>query len=228
MRTMRSGLGGFTLIELLISLTIMMMIFTLGFYGYRLYNQSWQRDLSTFNQSFEQYKSIDLLNSALHGVIPYMVRFEDKQSFYFLGREQGFTAVTMTAIFNPQAPAVIRLFKEPTQNGQYQLVYEEASLQNIVLVDPDQILPFQHRLVIMSELQSIDFSYWSWKSKQALFDSVSETQADEAAPQWYSEFDALTAQIHPGRVLIKLENFELLIAVPQRSQLGEVIPEVVF
>ena len=203
------------------------MIFALGFYAYRLYSQSWQRDLSGFEQSFEHYKSIDLFNSALHGIIPYMVKPDQKEAFYFLGRAQGFTAVTLNALFNPAAPAVIRVFKENTADGNYQLVYEEASLQGIVLVDPDQNLPFVHRLVLMTELKNIEFSYFGWKNKQALFDSVNDEAGPDHGPRWFNEYDGLTALMHPSQLQIKIEGFELIIQVPQRSDLGNVIPEVV-
>ena len=221
-----SVLRGFTLLELLISLTIMMMIFTLGFQGYRLYSQSWQRDLSDFQDSFEQYKTLDLFTTALYGIIPSMVKNGDRQAFYFLGRGEGFTAISMAPIFNPGASAVIRVFKEPQQDGKFQLVYEEASLRDLVLVTPDQLLPFEHRLVVMTDLPAIGFRYFGLSSKESLFNAISDDNGQLPSQQWYDEYDGLKTELHPSKLLLQLDQFELQIPIPQRSQLGEVIPEV--
>ncbi len=218
--------GGFTLIELLISFTIMMMILGIGFQGYRLYSNSWKKDLSQFSNTFEAYKTQDLFTVAVRGIIPYMVKAGDKQAFYFLGREEGFTAVTLSPMFNAGASAVIRVFKEQLPNGRFQLVYEEASLMGLVLVSPDQELPFQHRQIIMVDLPAIEFGYFGIKSKQSLFDALSSQAGDVPASEWYSAYDGLQAEMNPAKVRIKIDALEIVIPVPARANLGDVTPEV--
>ena len=227
MTGLKQSLRGFTLIELLISLTIMMMIFTLGFQGYRLYSQSWQKDLSKFNSSFQRYKTEDLFTSAIYGIIPYMVQSVDKQAFYFLGREEGFTAVTVSPMFSPEASAVIRVFKEQLPDGKFQLVYEEASLRDLVLVSPEQELPFKHRRIVMTGLPSVEFAYFGLKNKQALFEDADSSEGSQTIRQWFPVYDGLQTELHPSRLRIKLDNLELNIDVPSRFDLGYVTPEVV-
>ena len=226
MKALHRKSRGFTLVELLISFTIVMMILGIGFQGYRLYSNSWKKDLSQFSSTFEAYKTQDLFTLAVRGIIPYMVKAGDKQGFYFLGREEGFTAVTLSPMFNAGASAVIRVFKEPLPNGKFQLVYEEASLMGIVLVSPDQELPFQHRQVIMADLPAIEFGYFGIKSRQSLFDAISSSEGDIPAPEWHSAYDGLQAELNPAKVRIMIDALELVIPVPARSNLGDVTPEV--
>ena len=139
--------AGFTLIELLIAMSIMLMMLVLAATAYQLYTDSWKRDLSKVEQRYQTFRGTELLLDAIQATLPLSVTNQGGRAYYFLGREEGFTAVTYAPIHQTGSPAVIRVFRELNDNGRFKLVYEEASLVNTVLKDADQVLPFSYRAV---------------------------------------------------------------------------------
>lgn len=212
---------GFTLIELLIAMSIMLAMLVLSGTAYQLYTSAWQRDLSNIHQSYQSFRYTELLLDAMQGLIPLAVTNESSDAYYFLGREEGFTAVTYSPMYSVGYPAVVRIFRERNEQGLYRLVYEEASLQHTVLRDAGQFLPFSHRLVVMDNLVVLQFSYFGWKNSQtralAYGDiDVSITQA----PQWFAEFDAKVRKLHPEKIRLELDNFTVQFSLADRSRLS--------
>ena len=92
---------GFTLIELLIALTIFGMVIGIATYGYSLFSRHWEGRLGQFQRAQDQYQRLDLVVAALENTLPYVVRGPDgAPGFYFLGREEGLTLVTMSPVFS--------------------------------------------------------------------------------------------------------------------------------
>lgn len=217
-RIRRVAAAGFTLVELLIATSILLVVLATAMYGYQLYQAQWQRNLSKIDNGFQQLRRYDLVSTALHGIVPYMVASNQQQSFYFLGRTEGFTAVTVAPVFNPGAPAVIRVFKEIRPDGKYQLVYEEASLAEAPLVYAEQQLPFAHRLVVSEDQLSIEFSYFTetvLDINQRIDDAGNFLKTNY---QWLPEHDALISRTHPVRVSINLSGFNWQLPVAERTQ----------
>jgi prepilin-type N-terminal cleavage/methylation domain-containing protein len=217
---------GFTLIELLLSLAIMSAVLVLSATAYQMYTDTWRRDLSQIETSFDQFQQQDLMLNAIQAIIPLSVKKDKKLNstwgFYFLGRQQGFTAITASPIFFSGYPAVIRLFSESMPNGGFQLVYEEASLKGMVLKQADQTLPFQHRLVIRGSLPHIAFRFFGWPSLDAKMASIAENQTDAAKgmPQWFDDYDGLTRNYQPDKIEMVLGSELLTINLPNRTVLG--------
>lgn len=209
---------GFTLVELLIATSILMVVLGTAMYGYQLYQKQWQRNLSHIQQNYQQLRRFELVSSALHGIVPYMVRHKDGHSFYFLGREEGFTAVTTNPVFKPGFPAVIRVFREHNPDGSYRLVYEEASLSEAPLITPEQQLPFTHRLVVIEQEKSLTFSYYTQPDLLGSIELSDDGESAQIIYKWLTEHDALTAKTHPQRIIINISGFVWQLQVADRSR----------
>ena len=211
---------GFTLIELLIALTIFGMVVGIATYGYSLFSRSWEGRLGRFQQAQDQYQRLDLVVAALENTLPYVVRgATGAPGFYFLGREEGLTLVTMSPIFSAGNPAVVRVFREPSGNGKWNLLYEEAPLKGVQLRLASQTLPFQHRMVVLRDVADLEFSYFGWRSIEKRM-AVADAPELGYAPEWSTEFDGLVLNVHPQRIAIRIGDSEAVVFVPERADVS--------
>lgn len=204
---------GFTLIELLISMAILFVLLALSMFGYQLFTSQWQKNNQRAELAYQQLRHYELFSNAMHGIVPYVVKSDNSTGFYFLGREEGFTAITQTPIFNTSAPAVIRVFRETKDSGGFQLVYEEASLKEQPLVSAEQSLPFSHRLVLIPQLDSITFRYY----RRVLSDIELNDQGDTVKKfEWVFAHDGLETKKHPHQLEVNLAGFSWFFSIPDR------------
>ena len=211
---------GFTLIELLIALTIFGMVIGIATYGYALFSRSWEGRLGRFQQAQDQYQRLDLVVAALENTLPYVVRGPaGAPGFYFLGREEGLTLVTMSPIFSAGNLAVVRVFREPSGNGNWNLVYEEAPLAGVQLRLASQTLPFQHRMVVLRDVPDLAFSYFGWRSIEKRM-AVADAPELGYVPEWSTEFDGLVLNVHPQRIAIRIGDSEAGVFVPERADVS--------
>jgi len=211
---------GFTLIELLIALTIFGMVIGIATYGYSLFSRHWDGRLGQFQRAQDQYQRLDLVVAALENTLPYVVRGPDgAPGFYFLGRDEGLTLVTLSPIFSAGDAAVVRVFREPSGNGNWNLLYEEAPLKGVQLRLASQTLPFQHRMVVLRDVPDLVFSYFGWRSIEK---RVAAADAPELGylPEWSSEFDGLDLNVHPQRIAIRIGDSEAVVFVPERADVS--------
>jgi hypothetical protein len=208
---------GFTLIELLISASILMMLLGIGFYGYKLYDDQWRNRIVRSDIVFANYQKFDLFHQALSDIVPYSVGENDTSGFYFLGRFDGFTAVSMSPIFDTESSAVIRVFIENADDGTKRLVYEEASLKNTLLLDARQHLDFKHRTVIVKDIPEMNIKYF------AVPDLASPIEFDEFdQPKerrvWLDMHDGLIARTHPEQIIINVNGYPLYAKISVREK----------
>ena len=211
---------GFTLIELLIALTIFGMVIGIATYGYSLFSRSWEGRLGQFQRAQDQYQRLDLVVAALENTLPYVVRGPDgAPGFYFLGRDEGLTLVTMSPVFSTGNLAVVRVFREPTGDGRWNLLYEEAPLEGVQLRLASQTLPFQHRMVVLRDVPDLEFSYFGWRSIEK---RMAAADAPELGylPEWSSEFDGLALNVHPQRIAIRIGESDAVVFVPERADVS--------
>jgi prepilin-type N-terminal cleavage/methylation domain-containing protein len=213
----RGKLRGFTLIELLISITILGLVIGLATYGFSLFSRHWEGPRDDFERSAGQMQRLDLVSRAVNDALPWIVKDENgKLGFYFLGRDEGLTLVTSSPIYSVGAPAVIRLFREPEGSGRWRLVYEEAPLGGTLLRNGSQTLPFQYRLVVLAGLTKLEFRYFGWSSLSE------KLQGDEPGsglkPQWWPEYDGLVRIQQPQKIAFKIDEFEAVFPMPDRSR----------
>lgn len=208
-------LRGFSLLEMLVAVVVLSMVIGISTYAYSLFMRQWDGHLGRFDESQAQYQRLEWLATALQDTLPYLVR-DDKNElgFYFLGRDEGLTSVTMSPIFGVGEPALIRVFREPEDSGTWRLVYEEAPFAGNVLAHADQRMEFRHRLVIARGLPRPEFRYFGWADLQSsmnLEDSLSTGRA------WFDEYDGLRRQFHPEKIELGLGNDVAVFEVPVRA-----------
>ncbi len=207
--------AGFTLIELLIAITILSLVIGLATYSFSLFSRQWsERDLAA-RWGVSRLQRVELVSRALEDSIPWLVRQKTgAPGFYFLGRDEGFTFVTGSPIFADGVPAVVRLFRERSADGSWQLVYEEASLRGLSLQSVDQQLPFKHRLIVIDRRSEIGFRYYGWESLEAKSASGDDFSIK---PLWFTEYDGLVRVQHPQSIAIDMGDFESVFEIPSRS-----------
>lgn len=210
--------SGFTLIELLIAATLTLFILTTASFAYQLFSGQWSRNLSHFEREMYQAKLYDMLSEALHGIEPYLVGGGDGRGFYFLGRTNGFTAVTSSPIVNVGSHAVIRVFSEVSDSG-IQLVYEEASLKSTLLLESAQTLPFTERIVIATTSGELTYRYGV--QQIAIDDSIINNNAEPEIKTeviWLEEIDGLQLKQHPVSIIINFDGFPIYAQVASRQR----------
>lgn len=220
-------LRGFTLIELLISITILALVIGIATFSFSLFSRNWDGPKSNFERASGQLQRLDLLSRALSDAIPWLVRDDDGElGFYFLGRDEGLTLVTGSPIYAVGSPAVIRVFRESQGLGRWRLVYEEASLQQVLLRRSSQTLPFNRRLVVVDNLGEIGFSYFGWGSAQQRL--LGDEPGSGFAAQWWADYDGLVRVQQPQRIAIKLDGFATVFPLAERTQvlLNRASPEL--
>ncbi|MBU2225652.1 MAG: hypothetical protein KKB00_16605 [Gammaproteobacteria bacterium] len=201
---------------MLIATSIMLMMLGIAMFGYQLYDKQWRKEKDNVSLAFTQLKTFDLFNSALHGIVPYLVNEKEKVGFYFLGKKDGFTAITTNPIVNTGYPAVIRIFTELDAVGQYRLVYEEASLKDTWLVGANQRLNFSERLVVLQDIKDIKFQYFAIPDVNVPIEMDENDQIIDRR-KWLDEHDGLIAFTHPEKIQINIAGFPIYASIASRA-----------
>jgi prepilin-type N-terminal cleavage/methylation domain-containing protein len=207
---------GFTLIELLIVTVVLALVIGIATFSFSLFVRSWDGRDWAFEKSLGQLQRLDLAVGVLQGALPWAVRNESGDvGFYFLGREEGVTFVAQEGIFAEDAPALVRLFREPIGGGRWRLVYEEASLRSVSLRFADQVVPFQHRLVIVSGLNEMRFRFFGRSLKAELAEATPDDGNNPAV--WWTEYDGMVHFQHPIKVEMNIDGSRVAYLMPDRD-----------
>ncbi len=208
-------LSGFSLLEMLVAVVVLSMVIGISTYAYSMFIRQWDGHLGRFDEAQAQYQRLEWLATALQDTLPYVVR-DDKGElgFYFLGRDEGLTSVTMSPVFGVGEPALIRVFREPDDSGTWRLVYEEAPFAGNVLAEADQRMEFRHRLVIARGLPRPEFRYFGWADLQSRVNAENSLGAGYA---WFGEYDGLRRQFHPEKVELRLGSDAAVFDIPARA-----------
>lgn len=212
----RRAVTGFTLIEVLLAMAVASLVVLSGFMAYDYIMQNWQRGQRQFQQAKQDFIQQQLIQQALRNTELKLVYPRELQrragadlpGFYFLGREEGYTAVTRISVQDPGYPAVYRLFREHdnTNPGTWRLVYEEAVLKGFILQHAEQELPFNFRRVMLNNLSQVQFAYQGWASLQQKMAAINEFAMALPPQEWLVSYDGLTNGLHPVAVKITADN----------------------
>jgi prepilin-type N-terminal cleavage/methylation domain-containing protein len=209
-------LKGFSLLEMLVAITVLSMVIGLSTYAYAMFTRQWEGHLGRFDEAQAQYQRYEWLAAALEDTLPYMVRDDNGAAgFYFLGRDEGLTLVTMSPIFGVGEPALIRVFREADDGNAWRLVYEEAPFAGTLLAHPDQRMEFRHRLVIARGLPLPAFRYFGWSNLQSSLSDGGPLSAERA---WFGEYDGLQRHYHPEKIELRIGNGATVFSVPARVE----------
>ena len=205
MKTRHSN--GFTLIELLVVLLILVSLLGIALISVQTMGTHWRKSAENQREMYTKFKSVSLIDLSIRSVLPYEVANKKGVSgFYFLGRREGFTAVTSNGIYNAGKLSVFRVLKELQEDGRFSLYYEEANLGQFPLVQSEQQLDFNFRLLVLKNIQVMQFQYFGWKDKQAFNDFSAELVLAEDKI-WHNEFDGMEKGLHPERIAINIDGF---------------------
>ncbi len=208
------ALKGFTLLEMLVAVVVLSLVIGISTYAYSMFVRQWDGHLGRFDEAQAQYQRLEWLAGALEDTLPYVVRDDEgAPGFYFLGRDEGLTLVTMSPIFGVGEPALIRVFREADEGDAWRLVYEEAPFAGTLLAHADQRMQFRHRLVIARGLPLPVFRYFGWSD---LGSRVNVDQAQPAARAWFDEYDGLVRRFHPEKIELRLGRDAVVFEVPER------------
>jgi prepilin-type N-terminal cleavage/methylation domain-containing protein len=209
---------GFTLIELLVVMAILLLLLGSAALSVQTLGSHWRKSAEKQQHLLKEYKSLDVVSSALHSIVPLEVKDKKEQrGFYFLGRDEGFTAITTSGVLNVGRLSVIRLLKERQADGLFSLYYEEAALNNYPLVYSEQEHNFNFRLLVLENLPELEFSYYGWASYQAYQDFNSEI-VQQKNIIWQADFDGMKIRMQPERVSIRLGSASWIIDFAQRTE----------
>jgi prepilin-type N-terminal cleavage/methylation domain-containing protein len=209
-----AALKGFSLLEMLVAITVLSMVIGLSTYSYAIFIRQWDGHLGRFDKAQAQYQRFDWLAAALEDTLPYVVRDENEDiGFYFLGRDEGLTLVTMSPIFGVGEPALIRVFREADEGDAWRLVYEEAPFAGTLLAHADQRMEFRHRLVIARGLPLPAFRYFGWADLQS---RVTIEDSLNAQRSWFGEYDGMQRHYHPEKIELRIGNDAAVFEVPVR------------
>ncbi|MDH3535780.1 MAG: prepilin-type N-terminal cleavage/methylation domain-containing protein [Gammaproteobacteria bacterium] len=207
-------LKGFSLLEMLVAVVVLSMVIAISTYAYSLFIRQWDGHLGRFDEAQAQYQRLDWLAAAMADTLPYLVRDDQGEiGFYFLGRDEGLTLVTMSPIFGIGEPALIRVFREPDAGGAWRLVYEEAPFAGTLLARADQRMEFRHRLVIARGLPLPEFRYFGWAD---LMSRLTQEDLPGAERSWFSDYDGMQRRYHPEKIEMRLGEDAAIFDVPAR------------
>ena len=202
---------GFTLIELMIAISILTLLLFTGSYSYSLLSERWNKELGQFSQSAQTYKHLELLQSLLEGVQPYVVvDSNQKPTFFFIGDSNSLLAVSRSGLFSGEYPEIFRLSIVNQANGKVDLIYQSASTEQLLLKGTDQSFSFTHQLVLFSNIDKVQFNYFGWSH---LYDKNTIGKSNKKA-QWFERFSGIDNQIMPEKYSLTLTQIGQDLSIP--------------
>ena len=222
---------GFTLIELMISISILSLLLFTGSYAYSMLSERWNKELGQFSKVFQEAKNLELLQRSLEGTHPFVLIDNDKHaSLLFIGGSDSVLAASRYTLHQEHGMEIFRLSSIMKDNGLIDLVYQSVSANDIFLTHPTQEIIFSNKFVLLSNLQSIDFSYYGFShldkiaviSKICIHYSISSSSSS-ASPQWYSSYSGLDSKLMPEKVKVSIRRADssiitFYVYLQQRSE----------
>jgi prepilin-type N-terminal cleavage/methylation domain-containing protein len=220
---------GFTLIELLLSISLLSLLMLTGLYAYDYMQQNWRRNQNAITQVREEFVNMQLLDHVLANTYPKLIYQKNPAvpdvsqanpiGFYFLGREEGFTAVSGKSFQDPESATVYRLFREPdpVNKNRFQLVYEEALTRITALTFADQNLPFSFRRILLSNQSEIVFRYRGWLSLSERLQSNTAGAVTFFEEPWQELYDGMQTFQHPVQISLVTTDLSITWYVADQS-----------
>jgi prepilin-type N-terminal cleavage/methylation domain-containing protein len=194
---------GFTLIEMLISMVLLSMVLLIATSAYSMFSEKWNGRLGYFNRSATNAKHFILVQEILKSIKPYVVTDDkDNAKLYFEGNRNGFVAVSLRSLFQPNKPAVIRLQILQNEDFSYALVYQESVMAEQLLTKVTQQIEFTSPIILFDNLKDVEFTYFAWpsiKSKNWQPDVSFELPEPKA---WFGEYNSIEKRVFPEKIKI--------------------------
>lgn len=197
---------GFTLVELLIAVSILSMLMFTGTFVYSQLSARWDKEISQFDQHISALKGVHILKSQLESVLPSVIDTQGEAqttpSYFFEGGPRSVLALAGERVFGHGGTEVFRLTAVRNEQGKFDLIYQASDMNGARLMRGDQVVDFEHQLVLLRNLDDVDFSYFGFKDF-ATQGRVND-ELNPSAPQWFDTFSGLSSQTHPWRMRIRV------------------------
>lgn len=195
--------SGFSLVELLVAMTLLAAIVAISGFAFQQFSRYWDGRLGAFDASFSEMRNGWLLTQVISRVQPYaVVNQQGLPRFYFEGNRNGFVAVSGESLSVPNAAAVIRLSLIENNDRTFDLVYEEAVMNDFPLTRLTQALAFSPPVTLFTKLRDPSFEYFG---PIALENEAA--RADAAQPdRWSSDYNSAVTGRHAKIVRAKWLN----------------------
>lgn len=227
-RVKRQCQQGFSLIELLISMVLLSVIVFLSSFAYAQFSRYWDGRLGSFDQVFSVLRNGWLLEDILSHVHPYVVKNNAGiPRFYFEGNINGFVAVSKESLSRIDTTSVIRMSLTQNNDGSFDLLYEEAPMSAVALVQLTQRPNFSESLTLLKSLEDAEFSYFGPEVPINDSPDLDVRQRD----LWTSEYNSAVTLRHPKKVGIRWSNdgevvsWVVDLVQPVEGQLATMMPE---
>lgn len=198
--------NGFTLIELMLATTLLMLVLFAGYYGYGLFTDKWQKRTQHYWQQTQQTLAFDAITRVFESTFPYIVNSDNNEpAQYFSGDETRVIFITTSPLFSKKTSVVE--FKILQQGDVYSLAYNEASMNDNLLLNQSDLITWQHQIILLENLQSISFEYYGWENlQQILSDLVSENRESISTPSFYQQHIMEKRRVLPVSLYINLKS----------------------
>lgn len=227
-RVKRQCQQGFSLIELLISMVLLSVIVFLSSFAYAQFSRYWDGRLGSFDQVFSVLRNGWLLEDILSHVHPYVVKNNAGiPRFYFEGNINGFVAVSKESLSRIDTTSVIRMSLTQNNDGSFDLLYEEAPMSAVALVQLTQRPNFSESLTLLKSLEDAEFSYFGPEVPINDSPDLDVRQRD----LWTSEYNSAVTLRHPKKVGIRWSNdgevvsWVVDLVQPVEGQLATMMPD---
>ena len=218
--------SGFTLIELLLATSLLMLVLFAGYYGYSLYMQKWQKRTQFFWQQSQQTLAFDVLSRVFESTFPYIVNSDNNEpAQYFSGDENRIIFITNSPLFSRDT-AVVE-FKILQKDEHYSLIYNEASMNDSLLLKQSDTIAWKQQVVLMENLQSVSFEYYGWKSLSDVLSNYAKDESDDSSlvlvkPELYKKHIMEERRVLPISINIRMkaeggERSEFPVTLPEQA-----------
>lgn len=227
-RVKRQSQHGFSLIELLISMVLLSVIVFLSSFAYAQFSRYWDGRLGSFDQVFSILRNGWLLEDIFSHVHPYVVKSNAGiPRFYFEGNINGFVAVSKESLSRIDTTSVIRMSLTQNIDGSFDLLYEEAPMSAVALVQLTQRPNFSEPLTLLKSLEDAEFSYFGPEAPINDSPDLDVRQRD----LWTSEYNSAVTLRHPKKLGIRwsddgeVVSWVVDLVQPVEGQLATMMPE---
>ena len=210
---------GFTIVELLITMALLSMIILIGSSAFGMFGQRWDGRLGQFDVTMRNTQNIMLVQDVLGSLMPYVAyNHNGRAVIYFEGNRNGFVAVSSKSIYSDKHFAVVRFSVRQNEDLLYDVLYEEAPMDDDILVSINQPLKFSQPMVLFESISDPLFQYYGWADVQQ---RETENTSEAVPPKWLNRYNALDALFAPLKASLQFTNstgfYQISAAVASQS-----------
>ncbi|WP_286233247.1 PulJ/GspJ family protein [Thalassotalea sediminis] len=201
--------SGFTLIELMIASSLLMLVLYSGYYAYSIYSDNWKKQVNHYWKKSQAGMHLISISRVFEGISPYVIRNADDQlSLYFIGNSSSTSFITQAGIYSQEKSIVEFALVE--KGDDKLLVYREKSLKNTVFKSINEPIVWEHEVVLLDNISTLQFSYFGWLSFRDYQQFVNstrelETRDNSKKISWYNQHILDENRIFPINVKVNVD-----------------------